>query len=137
MRAEIKRKLAEILFSKSTDIIFVQAVTGLLMALGFAIGDSTNNNYQAINALAPLWGWSLVFLVYGLNKLISLFKPVNFYLNACSSASGLWGWAYVVLSFTLFDTVPVTATEILLVVPLLAEIWALASIIYQKGTLWK
>ncbi len=137
MRTEIKQKLAEVLFSKANDIIFVQAVTGLLMALGFAIGDSTNNNYQAINALAPLWAWSFVFLIYGSVKLVSLFRPVNFYLNACSSASGLWSWAYVVLSFTLFDSVPVTSTEVLLVVPLLAEIWALASIIYQKGTLWK
>ena len=41
------------------------------------------------------------------------------------SVTGLLLWGGVFLSFTYFDSTPITSTEWLLLIPFLAELWVL------------
>lgn len=133
---EIKATIARIIFGKNDEVTFILCITGLLISIGFLFGDANNNNYISINSLAPFFIWSILFLVYGILKGLSIFKKLPFIIGAIGCALGLWLWSYIFLSFVLFDPVPLTVTEILLAVPVLAEIWVLAALLSDKGDLW-
>jgi hypothetical protein len=103
------------------------------MAIGFAIG-GTNNNYEALTNLMPFYSWSAIFFVYATAKSYCLiFRKSPSWPEVTISGVGIWAWNYIFLSFTLFDKVPAAPTEFLLFIPVLAEVWALTSVVYFKN----
>lgn len=136
MLDNVKATIAVTVFEKTNEITLLLCVTGILMSIGFLFGDYSNNNYVAINTLASSWVWSILFLIYGGTKGLSKFHTVPYILGVANSVFGLWLWSYIFLSFVLFDPVPMAATELLLVIPIVAEVWALTSLIYHNGGTW-
>jgi len=128
-----KSKLASILFRDSPGVSFVLILAGWLVAIGFALGNS-NNNYDALINLMPFYSWSVLFTIYATAKSYCIiFRDTPSWPEVTVSSVGIWAWSYIFLSFTIYDRVPVAPTEFLLFLPVLAEVWALTSIIYYKN----
>lgn len=129
-----KRKVANAVFTRSLDATFILGIVAILLSLGFYLSDGNNSNYAAIRELMSFKLWGLTFSVYGGIKLARLLFGLNNYACICTSAIGVWLWTYVFFSFTIFDPVPMAPTEIMLLTPVLLELWTLVSIIYFCGT---
>ena len=123
----LKALIASAIFDKSNEVVVILSVAGFFMALGFFLGDSSNSNYLAINSLASYHVWGLVFLFYSISKGLTTLYRIPRFICVGICTLGLWLWSYIFLSFVLFDPIPMTSTEILLLIPLLAEIIVLAS----------
>lgn len=130
---EIKNRVACIAFTYSYELAFAVAAAAGLLSIGFFFG-STNNNYTALTDLMSFTHWGVFFAIYSLAKFYRLFfAEVLTYIDIYISAIGVWAWNYIFLSFTLFDKVPTAPTELLLFIPVMAEGWALTSMIYRNN----
>jgi len=114
--------------SQKAETNTLLGLTSLLMALGFLIGNGNNSNYDLIYAVLPAASWSLVFCSYASIKLASCLTEVNKLIRYVNSSIGIWAWMCIFLSFTLFDQAPIAPTEVLLLMPVLAEMWVMTSI---------
>jgi hypothetical protein len=131
---EVKNRVASLAFKYSYELAFAVASAAGLLSLGFFFG-STNNNYTALTDLMSFYAWGVFFGIYSLIKFYRLFfSYIQNYIDIYVSATGIWAWNYIFLSFTLFDTVPTAPTELLLFIPVMAEGWALTSMIYLKNS---
>jgi hypothetical protein len=131
---EIKNRVATLCFKYSYELAFAVASAAGLLSIGFFFG-STNNNYTALTDLMPFHYWAAFFGIYSFVKFYRLFfSNVQTYIDIYVSAIGIWAWNYIFLSFTLFDKVPTAPTELLLFIPVMAEGWALTSMIYMKNS---
>lgn len=132
--AEVKSRIADIIFGQSPGVALSLAVCGWIMGIGFFVG-ATNNNYVTLTSLMPFISWGSVFIIYATIKSygVLIAYKTQTWLDIANSAIGVWAWNYIFLSFVLFDQVPAAPTEFLLLVPVLGEVWSLTSIIYQKN----
>jgi hypothetical protein len=119
-------RVSRVLLSESSSVTLLLGIAGILLGLGFLLGDPANPNYQAITAFGSAEVWSIAFIFYGIVKLAQTLGRCNIWLKLLMSLSGLWAWNYVFLSFTIFDLTPVAPTEILLALPIVCEVWGLA-----------
>ena len=130
---EIKNRVATLCFRYSYELAFAVAAAAGLLSLGFFFG-STNNNYTALTDLMSFTAWAILFGLYSIIKFYRLFfVQIQNYIDIYVCAVGIWAWNYIFLSFTLFDKVPTAPTELLLFIPVMAEGWALTSMIYRTN----
>ena len=125
-------KIAYFLSSKKIESTLVLAFTGLLLSLGFLIGAGNNDNYALIYSFAGPIYWSVLFFGYGLSKLYSIWYKTSQTFRLVNAADGLWAWNYIFLSFAVFDKTPMAPTELLLLVPVVADMWIAMSAIHCK-----
>lgn len=105
-------------------------ITSVVLALGFFFGSATNSNYSAIQGLMHFQAWAMFFLVYSSSKIFQVLYKTKCWLRAFTSLVGMWAWSYIFLSFVIFDTTPMAPTEMMLLIPVLAEVWSLAGTFY-------
>lgn len=127
----ITSRLAQILFSETNAISVILGILGLLLGIGFIIGDTSNSNFQSIVKFGTSWFWATGFLFYGIIKVCQPIIALPHWLSVFNALTGLWGWSYILLSFIIFDKTPTAPTEYMLLVPLLCELVMLASHIFD------
>lgn len=121
-------KLAYLLAISKVETTAMLCITALLLAFGFLVGNQdVSANYNLIWQFGSKYFWCFTFGIYAVVKAVSLYTNIDYRLNMLNSILGIWGWLYICLSFTVFDTTPVSPHEFLLVVPVLAESWLLLS----------
>ncbi len=104
----------------------------LVLSAGLFATSTTTANYAAMNGLQDRAAWGAMFMLYGLHHVAASLYRIPAWLSYPAELFGLWLWAYLFLSFVVFDPTPVQATEIMLAVPLVSEVWILAEDIYRR-----
>ena len=126
--AELKFRVTWLLSEPRLESNIILMFIGFLLAIGFAIGDVSNNtNYVLINAFAKQDVWSILFAFYGIVKLFAFIWNIPKTLTTVNSVIGVWAFNYIFLSFVVFDTTTIAPTELLLLVPTLLEFWVMIS----------
>lgn len=121
-------KLAYLLALTKVETTAMLCITACLLSVGFLIGmHDASADYRLIWEFGSKYFWCYTFGIYGVIKAASLYTTVDYRINLANSVLGLWGWLYLCLSFTVFDTSPISPHELAFVVPVLAESWLLLS----------
>ena len=128
MLNSIKASIARSLFRYSSDITMLLGITAAVLAGGFLFYNSTIN--IGLIQLMPYWAWALFFSIYGLLKLVESYKCLPHYLAIFVSIAGIWSWSYLLVLFTIVGMAPVNS---LILIPLICEIWALTSRLFNNG----
>ena len=105
-------------------------ILGLTAAIGFAFIKSSGVHYSYVPQVAPMWVWGLIFGSYATVKLAQVFFIIHKYAMFIASIVGMWLWNFLLLDSVVLDKSGVTPMELLLVVPVFCEVWALAIILY-------
>lgn len=129
----IKNRLVIILLARSKEVTFVLGILSALLGIGFAFGDTSGSNYAPMLAVTTQYVWGILFLVYGGCKIWDALFDYGFKLSSLVSILGIWAWNFVFLSFTYYDTAPVTPTEVLLFLPVICEVWSLIINLYYNS----
>ena len=127
----ITSRLAYTLFSETNTISIILGILGLLLGIGFIVGDVTSPNFKSVVSFGTSWFWASGFLFYGAIKLCQALMTLPHWLNIFNTLTGLWAWSYIILSFIIFDKTPTAPTEYMLLVPLLCEVVLLTSHIFE------
>ena len=125
-------KFAYLVSLKKAEAIFLLWIAAFVTAIGFFLGDSSNPNYEMITAFASNNMWGLMFVLYGVLKFLEYWDHLDFKIKLINSIVGLWMWNYIFLSFTVFDKSNVAPTELMLLMPIIAEMWVLLSYSNKK-----
>jgi len=126
-------RLAYLLSLSKVESTIMLCVTAFLLSLGFMFGiHDTNPDYKLIWQFGSSNFWCITFGLYSVIKGLSLFQNIDYRLNILNSILGLWGWLYICLSFTVFDTSPISPHELVFMAPVLAESWLLLSYQHNK-----
>lgn len=103
----------------------------LTLGIGFLAAEVTASNFVALTEFAPIWVWTIMFMVYGLKNILGCVLRIPCVVTASFSALGLYLWGYLFISFVIFDHTNVQASEYLIIFPILAEVWILSRIIFD------
>lgn len=125
---ELKFRINWILSNQRIESNIVLMFAGFILAIGFFIGEATNQNYELINQFASPAGWATLLTIYALIKLLSIVWIVPRSLCMLNGIFGVWMWNYILLSFVVFDVTPIAPAELLLIIPILVEFWAMIDI---------
>ena len=134
---ELKFRISWILSNQRIESNIVLMFAGILLAIGFFVGEATNQNYTMINQFASPAGWATLLIIYSLIKLLSIVWIVPKSLCTMNGIFGVWMWNYIFLSFAVFDTTAIAPAELLLILPILIEFWAMIDIPRIKKGLQK
>lgn len=131
-KQHIRDKLAVVLLSQGSGIKVILGIISILIGIGFLLGDTDRRNYAPIMAAGPALAWTVIFILHGIFKLLDAFCTLPFLVSTGVSIVGIWTWNYLFLSLTVFSMMPVTPIALLLVLPILCEVWSLTTTIYYN-----
>jgi len=121
-------KLAYLLALTKVETTVMLCITACLLSIGFMFGvHDISADYKLIWDFGSKYFWCYTFGAYSMIKAISLYGNIDYRINLANSVLGLWSWLYLCLSFTVFDTTPVSPHELVFLVPVIAESWLLLS----------
>lgn len=123
--SELKYRVEWLLSTSRHDTVMLLCVAAILLSIGFVVGTGDNPNYAMIYSFGGNIFWGLLFIGYAMILMCSLLFNIPRWLYILNGVIGLWAWNFIFLSFVIFDTSPITPTEILLLIPTLAECWVL------------
>lgn len=126
----IKDRIIRLLISERTMINALLGLLGLLVSLGYLLGDTSTTYYTTISGLVHVRLWAAAFMLYGILKIHGCLYRTPVLVKTVSSVYGLWLWTYLVLSYTIFDVSNIRPLEYMLFATILYELWALVIIIY-------
>lgn len=121
--ARMKSAILRLLYADITESTILLCLAGFALSIGFLVSSVVNTNYSLLADFAPYEVWAGYFFVYSCFRLFLFIYPKSGFLPNAVSVYGLWGWLYIFLSFTVYDSTKVAPTELLLILPCLAEIW--------------
>ena len=122
------------MFVQAHTMTLLLGICGLMLGIGFLVGDAANPNYATIISFASPNTWALGFFVYSIIKLYQTINRVPHVLKIANAVQGIWAWSFIFLSFVIFDPTPIAPTEIMLLVPLVSEVWELVIDIFNFNT---
>lgn len=125
---ELKFRINWILSNQRIESNIVLMFAAVLLAVGFFVGEATSQNYVMINEFASPAAWATLLIIYALIKLLSIIWIVPKSLCTMNGIFGVWMWNYIFLSFAVFDTTAIAPAELLLILPILIEFWAMIDI---------
>lgn len=105
---------------------------GITLGIGFALGDITDLDYTAVIQFAKPVYWAIGLWVYGILKVLQALSRMPATIKLLNALQGIWAWSFLFISFSIIDTAPITPTELLLVVPILCEVWELVVAIFNS-----
>jgi hypothetical protein len=121
------QRVLGVLFSDLSPMRWIMGWIALVLSAGFFLTSTDNHNYDLINLMANRHIWGILFCVLAIIHLYSsLYPKCSFYIKALFNVLGIWLWSYVFLSFTFYDPTPIKATEWMLGLPILVEVWLLS-----------
>lgn len=106
-------------------------ISGITLGIGFALSNTTDLDYAAVVQFAPPIYWVIGLLVYGILKILQALGRMPATIKLLNALQGIWAWSFLFISFSIIDTAPITPTELLLVVPILCEVWELVVAIFN------
>lgn len=125
-------RLAAVLLADLTALRWTLAWVGLMLSAGMLFTAATTANYAATNQFADRGAWGVMFGVYGIAHVLACLYRLPKWVACTAGVFGLWLWVYLFLSFTVFDPTPTQATELMLAVPVIVEVWLLAECIFTR-----
>lgn len=127
MLNSVKTGIVRSLFRYSSDITMFLGIEASVFAGGLLLtDDSSLSNASHLSGLV----WAAIFSVYGLLKLVESYRCLPNYLSIGASILGIWAWSYMLVLFTVLGYAPLNTV---LFVPLVCEIWALTSRLFNNG----
>ena len=123
--SELRFRVLWIISKQQRDFSILLLIAGVLLSFGFFFGLGTNENYQLIYSFGGTIFWGSLFAIYSIIRVLDLVTNIPRWLSVICGMVGIWAWNYIFLSFVVFDTSPMAPTEILLMLPTIAEFWAL------------
>ena len=131
-RSEIFQNFVDtVLPDDNRQVKWLLGWVALALGIGFWVADVTTSNYLTLKQFAPVWVWAILFMVYGLKKILSCLFRIPFIVTLSFSAMGLYLWGYLFISFVIIDITNVQASEYMIIFPLLTEVWILSKIIFD------
>lgn len=127
-------RLATLVFVQAHTMTLLLGVCGLALSIGFILGSPTNANYSTISSFADQSIWAFWFLIYSIIKLLQPLVRVWHSIKILNALQGIWAWSFIFLSFTVFDSTPIAPTELMLVIPIICELWELVVDIFNFRT---
>lgn len=112
----------------------ILGLCGITLGLGFLVGDTGNPNYHSIKEFAPISFWAFGFFTYGVIKLLHSVFRVHHSVKLLNALQGIWVWTFLFLSFSIFDSTPLAPTELLLIIPIICELWEIVIAIFNFST---
>lgn len=106
----------------------ILALTSFLMAFGFLFGEGVNQNYTLLYEVLPPVTWAAIFSLYSGVKVASCVTKVSNGFKYLNSTIGIWAWTTLFLSFVFYDSTAMTPAEMILLMPVLTELWVLLSV---------
>lgn len=125
----LKLRIQQIWFADMRPLLWPLSAGALLLGFGFFIGDVDNPNYILITKTLYPFLWGLLFSVYGSVLLIQSLYRTNTVITSITYIIGIWLWSYIFFSFAIFDPSEPAATEWLLLLPLLTQLWVFFNLI--------
>jgi hypothetical protein len=121
------QRILGVVYSDLSPMRWIMGWISLVLAAGFFFSDTDNHNYDLINIMAQKNVWGFLYTIHGISMLYTALYPrCDYYLKSMFSIIGIWLWSYVFLSFTFYDPTPVKATEWMLFLPVMVEVWLLS-----------
>lgn len=111
---------------KEKSLTIGLALAGLLIGLGFLITPAKSLHYGPLLDVADSTYWGLLFIGYGLFKLSELYYKVWLWIKVSATILATWLWFYLLLSLTVYDTRALNPTDLLLILPIIAELFELS-----------
>lgn len=131
-RSEIFQNFVDtVLQDDNRQIKWMLGWVALALGIGLWVADVTSSNYLTLKQFAPVWVWTMLFMVYGLEKILGCLFRMPFMVTVSFSATGLYLWGYLFISFVIIDITNVQASEYMIIFPLLTEVWILSKIIFD------
>lgn len=118
-------RLRGLIFSDLSALRLLLSMCAFSIGLGFLISDTHNTNYEFIHFIAAQHVWGLFFVFHGCFQLYASLYYVKYAVRIIESSVAVWLWSFIFCSFTVFDETPTSATEWMLILPLLIEIWVM------------
>jgi peptidoglycan/LPS O-acetylase OafA/YrhL len=104
----------------------------LVLSVGMFFTATQTENYNAINSFSDRRVWGCIFLSYGACQVAASLFVLPAWVRIACCVVGLWVWSYLFLSFVVYDPTPIQATELMLAVPLISEVWILAGDLFTR-----
>ena len=127
MLHSVKIGILRSLFRYSSDITMLLGIEAAILAGGFFF---SNNVSPELTYLMPSVSWGILFSIYGLLKLVESYRCLPSMLSISASILGIWAWSYILVLYTVLGYAPV---NVVVLVPLICEIWALTSRLFNNG----
>lgn len=130
----IIKRLTSILVCDLTAVKWLMGWASILSGVGFLFLSTELPAYNTLRILEPMWLWGLAFLTFGFFRLKSCLVRRPAYRKIIGPVIGMYLWSYLLVSIIIFDKTPLEATELLLVLPLLCELWIFTQAIAKHNT---
>lgn len=123
----VKHFVVTRLFRYSPDVTLLLGLQAVIFGICVLL---SNTSGSALETIMPKLSWGILFILYGIAKLISTVKCPPVPLEVAISAIGIWGWTCIFICIASFTGVPIGAIIFLLII---CEVWALTSTIFNNG----
>jgi len=130
-----RSRVIRALLTDSTIINLLLGLVGLLLSIGFLSVDEyrlSSHNYKLMFDFVNAHVWAALFFIYSISKLHRCLYRTPKYMKVAASTLGLWLWSYIVLSFIVFDPQLVAPSELMLIAPIVCEVWSLTLSLYTS-----
>lgn len=131
MNPPLKDRISRIVKLDLTALRWVMGWTSLWLSYGFFCLSTGGADYDTLREIRPAYVWGVLFAVYGAVGLLDCVFRVNWFVARGAGLLGMWLWSYLFLSLAVLDDKPTTAAEIMLVVPIICEVWLLIMAIFS------
>lgn len=128
----MKHRIARVAKLDLTALRWVIGWCALWLSYGFLCLSTRGQDYDMLRELRPAFVWGALFAVYGAVGLLDCLFRMNWIVARGAGLLGMWLWSYLFLSLAVFDEKPTTAAEIMLVVPIICEVWLLIMAIFFR-----
>jgi hypothetical protein len=133
MNSEYKFGLIYLLAKQKSELQILLSISAILLAIGLFFTGPLDPNCVILFDLLSRNVWVSLFTVYAVVKAVSCFYNISGHLRTITGTFGLWAWNYTFLSFVVFDSSYINPTELLLLVPLVIELWTMLGNNFNKN----
>ena len=116
-----------------TMTVFMALLSAMVMCLDGQLVDM-NNNLTYLITIFPKWVWAGMFGVFAASRAVDVYIACSrWFASFLTSVLGIWLWSLLLASATIVT--PIVGVDLMLIVPLFAELWILSRLIEgRKGT---
>ncbi len=125
----IKTRISRVLLDWHIMLSAILGLVAMVLSIGFLT--STANDLILLKGIVDFPVWASFFSIYATLKLLGCLYRLFMYIKVFVSTMGLWLWSYLILSYMVFDKGPISPTDLVLITPLICEMWALIIILYN------
>ena len=118
--------LIKVLKSDMTATRWTMGWLSVILSFGLLFSASDTSSYRNMLGVADSLVWAVIFFAHGLSLLLSALYNLPCFFKKFCHGIGVWLWTYLFLNFTFYDETTIGATEWMMVLPIVLEIWMLS-----------